>query len=114
MHYLKHKDGKPPKKQQSKKLPAAQPSPPNVTVDVDMSGLEAEMANLAHSIKSYVVNAYDAENKLTIFTGPSGSGYHPVLIALEPSDTVDHIIEVSERIATAFERIADALSQRSA
>jgi hypothetical protein len=89
----------------------AEHAAPVITLDVDMSGVEAELANLAHSVKSYLVNSYEGEHKLKIFTGPEGSGYHPVLIALERSDSLDEFIEASNRIATAFERIADAMSK---
>ena len=112
MSVIKHepRKRKPPKAELKPSVPSL-PDAPSITVDVDMSGVETELANLAHSLKSYVVNSYDAENKLKIFTGPSGSGFHPVLIALEESDTMDRIIEATERIATAFERIADAMAK---
>jgi hypothetical protein len=85
----------------------------------------AAISSLARIMNTYVsdarngehhhtVHATDDENMLRIFTGPSGEGFHPVLIALEDSDTMDHVIEVSERIATAFERIADAMTGRAA
>lgn len=113
--FLKHDESSGgPRRGKKPPQPAKEQPAPSITVDVDMSGVETELANLAHSIKSYVVHAYDAENKIAVFTGPTGSGYHPVLVAFEPSDTMDRIIEVSERIATAFERIADALDKPKA
>jgi len=80
--------------------------PPIVRVDVDMSGVEAELANLAHSLKSYVVNSYDGEHKLKVFTGPSGGGYHPVLLEFQGESQ-----DALERIAVAFERIADSAAK---
>jgi hypothetical protein len=110
MGYLKHNaNGSNGKRPRTK--PVKPETVPPVTVNVDMSGVEAELAAIAHSAHSYVVNSFDGEHKLAIFTGPSGSGYHPVLIALEESDTMDRVIGASERIATAFERIADSLAR---
>lgn len=106
MAYLKHNSKRPPRAARRLSSPAA----PEVKVNVDMTGIEAELADLARSLRSHVEHAYQGENKLAVFTGPPGSGYHPLLIALEPTDTMDRIIEVSERIATAFERIADAMT----
>ena len=91
---------------------AEPPQEPSGTTYLDVNGLDSIAGSLdaiERALMGHVDNSYRGENKLKIFTGPSGSGYHPVLIALEDSDTMDRIIEVSERMATAFERIADAL-----
>jgi hypothetical protein len=105
------------KKRESKK----QPQPPPVP---DSTSVAEAIRHFASIVNTYVsdarngehhhtVHATDDENKLAIFTGPSGSGFHPVLIALEPSDTTDDLVSAAERIATAFERIADAMMARS-
>ncbi len=70
---------------------------------VDVDGIVEAMFRIAHSLKSYNVNACDGNNMLQVFTGPEGSGYHPVLLAFQG--------ETSDRIATALERIADALAK---
>lgn len=75
-----------------------------------LSEIAEHMGTLSRIARDYANNTYSGENSLHIFTGPSGSGYHPVLIALEPSDTIEDIIEVMGRVATAFERIADVLT----
>jgi hypothetical protein len=75
-----------------------------------LQGIENAIYLLADNLGNIATNGYEGENKLAIFTGPSGEGFHPILIALEPSDTTDKLIAVSERVATAFERIADALA----
>ena len=66
-------------------------------------------------MRSYAHNAADGENKLAVFTGEEGAGYCPVLIALDPgSETTRDMLAVGERIASAFERIADALTGSAA
>jgi hypothetical protein len=118
MPYLKHKSGSQPKKRGAKSKTAAKPEaqhPSGITY-MDVNGLRdiaASMDAIENAVIRHVDNAYSGQNKLAVFTGPSGSGFHPVLIALEPSDTMDQIIEVSERIATAFERIADAMTAKT-
>lgn len=82
----------------------------DVDVNANLEGIEVALDKLARHVGSYVHNAAIAENKLAIFTGEPGSGYHPVLIALETSDTMDDLLDTGKRIATAFERIADALT----
>lgn len=79
---------------------------------MQLSGIEAALNDLNESVRAHINNAGAGENKLAIFTGESGSGFHPVLIALEPSDTMDELLDAAKRIATAFERIADALSRQ--
>jgi hypothetical protein len=119
MGYLKHNsNGNSNGAKRSKKKAAEQSSKPEtvqpVHVNVDMSGVEVELAALANSVKSYVVNSYDGENKLKIFTGPEGSGYHPVLIALDPcGEATKDMLAIGERIAVAFERIADAMTGKA-
>ena len=109
----KHQPNKRKAKTKQPQIAVVENTVPVITLDVDMSGVEAELASLAHMVKSYVVNSYEGDHKLKIFTGPEGSGYHPVLIALERSDSVDELIKASERIATAFERIADAMTAKT-
>jgi hypothetical protein len=100
----KHKDGQPKKRK---------PPADVLTKPVELGGVEYALEDLASAVGRYVNRAEsDGANTLHIYTGPSGSGFHPILLALEPSDTMDRIIEASERIATAFERIADAMSAR--
>lgn len=106
------------KKRESKKPQPikTEPSEPSAIKHLDINGLDniaASMEAIERALIRHIDNGYRGENKLAVFTGPSGSGFHPVLIALEPSDTMDTIIEVSERIATAFERIADAMAARA-
>lgn len=76
-----------------------------------LSGIENAVYAIADHFANFTRNAAKAENKLAIFTGEPGSGQHPVLIALESSDTMDEWIEVCSRIAAAFERIADAMNK---
>ena len=116
MTYLKHKDGKGPRKSKSSKQAAAAPVP--LEVNVEVPGLwyvEAAITELASAVKSYAYNASIGENKLAVFTGEEGSGQYPVLIALDPgSETTQDALAVAGRIATAFERIADALTNKEA
>jgi hypothetical protein len=80
-------------------------------VPTELGGNECALEDLARHVGRFAENAYNGENKLAVFTGPEGSGYYPILIALEPTgEAFEHIIEVSERIATAFERIADVMA----
>jgi|GEM_PF-4892345 len=79
-----------------------------------LSKIAAQLNGIHNSLRSYSENAANGENKLAIFTGPEGSGYHPILIALDPcSETTENILKMSDRIATAFERIADAMADHS-
>jgi hypothetical protein len=110
MVYLKHKDAKTPKKGKAVKEVPAQMQPAVVRVDADLSGIEVAIAELASAVCSYAHNATIGENILKIFTGEEGAGNYPVLIALDPcSETTEDMLAVAGRIATAFERIADAL-----
>ena len=81
---------------------------------IDVNGLDylAESMNvLAMNVREYVGNASKGDNSLSIFTGPEGSGYHPVLIALDPcGEATKDMLAIGERIATAFERIADTMA----
>ncbi len=77
----------------------------------EIGGIECALEDLARHVGRFAENAYNGENKLAVFTGPEGSGYYPILIALEPTgEAFERIIEVSERVATAFERIADTMA----
>lgn len=118
MGYLKHnsKNGngnKPPKKQKRTEC-APEPQPQGGIQHIDVNGLDylAESMNvLAQNFKEYVYNATKGEHSLSIFTGPEGSGYHPILIALDPcSETTQDMLAIGNRIAAAFERIADAMA----
>jgi hypothetical protein len=119
MSFAKHE----PKQTKAVKKKAAQPTKAAPTayeqecmlmgrIPTDLGGIECALADLARHVGNIAQNGYNGENKLAVFTGPAGSGYHPILIALEPSDTMDSLIEVSGRIATAFERIADAMTAK--
>jgi hypothetical protein len=101
----------------AKTVPAVAPA---ITLDVDMSGVEVELANLASSVKSYVVNAVDGDNSLNLFTGTSTYPVKVRLLTDDGCDVFDGIVgtleeqgdkqaAALERIATAFERIADAM-----
>ena len=81
-----------------------------MNVNADLGGIEVALDKLAEHVGTYVNNGSIGEHKLKIFTGESGIGFHPVLIALEPSDTMEDLLDTVKRIATAFERIADALT----
>lgn len=117
--YLKHDDAKPgPRKTTSKKssAPVSGESAQQLgeiakAIRSRGHGEEYALQDLAEAVSRYVKNATldSGGTGMQIFTGPSGSGYHPVLIALERSDSLDDLIAASERIATAFERIAAAL-----
>jgi len=77
---------------------------PVVNVDVDMSGIEVELAKIAHSLKSYNVNACDGEMSfgvgLTTF-----NNFNPVRLELEG--------DALESIADSLKRIADALGTKN-
>lgn len=79
-------------------------------MNADLEGIEVALDKLATHVGAYVHNASIAENKLAIFTGESGTGSYPVLVALEGSGTMDDLLDSAKRIATAFERIADAIT----
>jgi hypothetical protein len=80
----------------------------------DLGGIEHALERLADQVGQYVRNSNsDGHNTLAVFTGPEGSGYYPVLVALEPtSESTERLMDSLERIAGAFERIADFLSAR--
>ena len=63
-----------------------------------MSGVEVAIADIAHSVKSYVVNAVDGDNSLNLFTGTHS---YPVRLVLE-GDAVDSIADSLKRIAEAM------------
>ena len=83
-----------------KQSPQPAPSAPTIT---DTSGLEYGLEQLASAVGRYVDRAASSDNgnSLQLYTGPEGSGYHPVLLAFQG--------ETTDRIATALERIADAM-----
>lgn len=101
MSYLKHnskggKQPKPVKKTESTPVPV-------VNVDVDMGGVEVELAKLAHSLKSYNVNACDGEMSFGVGL-TTWDNCNPVRLVLEG--------EAVETIADSLKRIADALAVR--
>lgn len=65
---------------------------PAITLDVDMTGLEVAVDQIAHSLKSYNVNACDGNFSLCLFTG------EPLRLSLE-GDAVDSIADSLKRIA---------------
>ena len=67
-----------------------------------MTETASELEGLAHSVKSYVVNAVDGENTLNLFTGPHD---FPMRLVLE-GDAVDSIAESLKRIADAMTKTA--------
>lgn len=106
------------KKKQPQPAPAPQPlvvtgppveyGRPSIQHDINhvegLSGIEGALNELAAVVSRYVNRAAsDDHNSLAVFTGPEGSGFHPVLLAFQG--------ETTDRIATALERIADALSK---
>jgi hypothetical protein len=68
----------------------------------DLSGIEVELANIAKSLRSYVVNGANGENCMALFT-PANENYHPVRLSLE-GEAVDKITDALSRIADALER----------
>jgi len=86
----------------------------HVCKPTNLAGVEDALDTLASAVSRYVDNAAtDGHNTLALFTGPEGSGHHPLLIALEPtSESTERFMEAFERMATAFERIADALTPK--
>lgn len=128
MTYLKHGGGHGGPKKKKKAADKPEREPLRVVLDTDpehivdpiesvgrfgLDEIAIAVNKLCDALSAQTAQSYQGENKLAVFTGPSGSGYHPVLIALEPSDTMDRIIVASERIATAFERIADAMTAKA-
>jgi hypothetical protein len=125
--YLKHDDvsKEPKKKRESKKeTPRAEYSQTSYRrvcewdkrEPTDLGGIEYALDSIASAMTRYVSNAeMDGHNSLAIHTGPEGSGYYPLLIALEPtSESTERLLDNLERIANAFERIADALNATQA
>ena len=112
MSYLKHdKQSKSAKKQPASATRTK--SEPEYRVPTGLGGLEFALSELAGAVRDYANNATTGENMLKIFTGEEGAGYYPVLIALDPcSESTKDFLVVGERMATAFERIADALGQQ--
>jgi hypothetical protein len=110
------------KRNKSDKKPQRPEQPPIKHVETvphtSLAGIECALDNLAKQVGRFASNAASGENKLAIFTGEEGSGQYPVLIALDPcSETTQDFLAIatdflttSQRIAKAFERIADALS----
>jgi hypothetical protein len=81
-----------------------QPAPPTAPARIDTSGIACALDELAAVVSRYVNRAgSDDHNSLAVFTGPEGSGFHPVLLAFQG--------ETTDRIATALERIADAIAK---
>ena len=113
MPYLKQDDvnGNRKRGKKSKQLVKDQPGPPTiVNREAGLGGIEVALDELASAVRSYTNNAASGDNMLKVFTGEEGAGYYPVLIALDPcSETTRDVLAVGERIAAAFERIADAL-----
>ena len=74
---------------------------------VDFGGIECALEDLARHVGQYVnrSDSSDGGNCLQLYTGPSGSGFYPVLLEFQGESQ-----DVLERIATAFERIADAMT----
>ncbi len=111
-HEASHRKGATKRLQPATVTPA-----PVVNVDADMSGVECALADLASAVGRYVNRAADGDggNSLHLYTGPEGSGYHPVVIALDPcGEATEDLIAIGGRIATAFERIADAVAGKAA
>jgi hypothetical protein len=101
MTYLKHQSGGKAKRSKPAKSTEQTTPMPVVNVDVDMSGIEVELAKVAHSLKSYNVNACDGE--MTFGVGlTTFNNHNPVRLELE-GDAV-------ESIADSLKRIADALT----
>ena len=80
--------------------PTIEHTTPAITLDVDMTGVEVELANLARYVLAYVNNAVTAENSLCLFSGP-GPTYSPLRLVLE-GDAVDTIADSLKRIADAM------------
>jgi hypothetical protein len=121
--YLKQNEVEGPKKSKKSGEKKQSPQRPITTYErvcemdrrepTNFGGIEYALESLADNVGRYVQAAEsDEHNTLAVFTGEPGSGYYPVLIALEPSDTMDRIIESLERTTKAFERIADALAAK--
>jgi len=119
MPYLKQNDVKGNRKRgkNGKQSAKGQPAPPiadDLEPDARLGGIEVALDGLASAVRSYAHNAAVGENKLAVFTGEEGAGHYPILIALDPcGETTRDMLAVGERIATAFERIADALTGRA-
>jgi hypothetical protein len=73
------------------------------------SKTDQALQSLADSVHRLTKDLNEGDAKLKLFTGPSGSGHYPLLIGLERTDTMEDLVAVGERMATAFERIATAL-----
>jgi hypothetical protein len=96
-----------------RKAKKEQPAPTVINEPADLGGIENSLKDLAAYVRDYVHNAAIGENSLQVFTGEEGGGNYPVLLALERSDTMDRFLEATERMAAAFERIADTMSPRA-
>lgn len=99
--FPKHEATAPRKGTKKQPRPAVQPVAPAITVEVDMTGVEYELANLALSVRSYGVNATNGDNSLALYTDPSENAY-PMRLQLE-GEAVDRIAGALERIATVLE-----------
>lgn len=75
-------------------------TPPAITLDVDMTGVEVELKRLANAVQGYAHNAAVDENSLRLFSGP-GPTYSPLRLVLE-GDAVDSIADSLKRIADAM------------
>ena len=73
---------------------------PAITLDVDMSGVEAVLEKLGLFVEAYVANASTGENSLALFTG-SGEAYSPLRLVLE-GDAMDSVADSLKRIADAM------------
>jgi hypothetical protein len=115
MGYLKQDEvsgngklGKKTKPKRPTKTPKQSPEPAGPTLEVDMSGVEIELAHIANAVRSYVVNASNGENSLALYTGRSDS---PLRLELE-GDAVESIAEALTRIADALAGRTDTASNR--
>jgi hypothetical protein len=118
-NYLKHQNR--PKKREPKKKPQTEAISGYERLceqyqreATNLGGIEYALESLADHVGRYVDHAHtDGHNSMAVFTGPEGSGYYPVLTALEPtSESTERLMDALERIASAFERIADAMGAK--
>ena len=91
----KHEGPKRPRKGKAPQAAVVEQAMPAVTVDADMTGVEIELGHIAHSLKSYNVNACDGNFSLCLFTG------EPLRLSLE-GDALDSIADSLKRIADAM------------
>jgi len=102
--FLTHEQSNPgPQKSKKPSKPAAV-SPDYPVSDLDISGLEDELANIAKALHGYVSWVSSGEQSLHLYT-PAQEHYHPVRLSLEG--------EAVDRIADALTRIADAMEHKT-